>query len=40
MDYVEKEVSGKPGVELYMEQFFNATVWTRMKDRIVTIKVA
>jgi hypothetical protein len=40
MDYTEKEVSGKPGVELYMEQFFNATVWTRMKDRIVTIKVA
>lgn len=40
MDYVEKEVTGKPGKELYMEQFFNATVWTRMKDRIVTIKVA
>ena len=40
MDYSEKEVSGKPGVELYMEQFFNATVWTRMKDRILTVKVA
>lgn len=38
MDYKEKDVSAKPGVELEMEQFYNATVWTRMKDRIVTIK--
>lgn len=39
MDYVEKRVSGKHGVELEMEQFYNATVWTRMKDRVLTIKV-
>lgn len=39
MDYVEKEVSGKAGVELYMEQFYNATIWTRMKDRVLAIKV-
>jgi hypothetical protein len=39
MDYHEKEVSGKPGVELYMEQFYNAVIWTRMKDRVLAIKV-
>lgn len=39
MDYVEKEVGGKPGVEVYMEQFYNAVIWTRMKDRVVAIKV-
>lgn len=39
MDYTEKEVSGKAGVELYMEQFHNETVWTRMRDRVLTIKV-
>ncbi len=38
MDYTETKVGGKPGKELYMEQFFNATIWTRMKGRIVTIK--
>ena len=39
MDYHEKEVSGKPGVELYMEQFYNATIWTRMKDRVLAVRV-
>jgi stringent starvation protein B len=39
MDYVEKEVGGKPGVELYMEQFYNAVIWTRMKDRVLAIRV-
>ena len=39
MDYHEKEVSGKPGVELYMEQFYNAVIWTRMKDRVLNIRV-
>lgn len=38
MDYVEKDVTLKPGKELYMEQFHNSKVWTRMVDRIVTIK--
>jgi stringent starvation protein B len=39
MDYVEKEVGGKPGVELYMEQFYNAVIWTRMRDRVLAIRV-
>jgi len=39
MDYVEKEVGGKPGVEVYMEQFYNAVIWTRNKDRVIAIKV-
>lgn len=39
MDYHEKEVAGKPGVELYMEQFYNAVIWTRQKDRVVAYKV-
>jgi hypothetical protein len=38
MDYEEKVVSGKPGVELFMEQFYNGTIWTRMKNRVVHIK--
>lgn len=38
MEYNEKDVSGKPGKELEMEQLYNATVWTRMKSRILTIK--
>lgn len=38
MDYTETKVEGKPGRELFMEQFHNSTVWTKMKDRIVTIK--
>lgn len=39
MSYEEKKVSGKPGVELYMEQFYNATIWSRMIGRLVTVKV-
>jgi hypothetical protein len=39
MDYHEKEVAGKPGVELYMEQFYNAVIWTRMKERVLAYKV-
>lgn len=39
MEYVEKDVAGKPGKELYMEQFYNAVIWTRMKSRVLAIKV-
>jgi hypothetical protein len=39
MDYTETKVAGKPGRELYMEQFHNSTVWTKMKDRLVTVLV-
>ena len=39
MDYTEKEVSAKAGVELYMEQFFNHTIWTRMVPQIGTVLV-
>jgi hypothetical protein len=39
MDYHEKEVSGKAGVELFMEQFYNVTVWTRKADQLFTCKV-
>ena len=39
MEYTEKEVAGKPGVEVYMEQFYNAVIWTRMKKRVVAYKV-
>lgn len=39
MDYTEKEVSGKAGVEVYMEQFMNNTVWTRMRPLVGTILV-
>jgi len=39
MDYVEKDVTLKPGKELYMEQFYNATIWTRMKKRVLAVKV-
>lgn len=39
MDYEEKSVSGKAGVELYMEQFYNAVIWTRNKNRVVAVKV-
>jgi len=39
MDYEEKAVSGKAGVELYMEQFYNGVIWTRMKSRVVAVKV-
>lgn len=40
MDYEEKSVSAKAGRELFMEQLYNATVWTRNKERVVTIKVS
>lgn len=39
MSYEEKPVGGKPGVELYMEQFYNATIWSRMKGRVKAVKV-
>jgi len=39
MDYEEKSVSGKAGVELYMEQFYNAVIWTGMKLRVLAVKV-
>lgn len=39
MSYEEKKVGGKPGVELYMEQFYNATIWSRQKGRVLAIKV-
>lgn len=37
MDYEEKKVSGKAGVEVFMEQFFNHTVWTRKAPLIGTV---
>jgi len=37
MDYHEKEVSGKAGVELYMEQFMQTTIWTKKKPLVGTI---
>lgn len=39
MDYHEKEVSGKAGVELFMEQFYNTTIWTRKGDQLFTVLV-
>jgi len=40
MDYTETKVEGKPGRELYLEQFHNSVVWSGQKDRVVTIKTA
>jgi hypothetical protein len=40
MDYTETKVAGKPGRELYLEQFHNSTMWSQMADRVVTIKTA
>jgi hypothetical protein len=40
MDYTETKVEGKPGRELYLEQFHNSVVWSGMKDRCVTIKTS
>lgn len=37
--YEEKKVSGKHGIELEISQLHNETIWTRMKDRIVAIRV-
>lgn len=39
MEYTETKVSGKPGRELYMEQFYNAVIWSRQKSRVLAIKV-
>ena len=39
MDYKEIDVSGKHGQELKMSQLYNATVWSKMKDRLATVKV-
>lgn len=39
MDYHEKEVSGKAGVELFMEQFYNTTIWTLKQPLIGTVLV-
>lgn len=39
MDYEEKRVSGKAGVEVFMEQFYNYTVWTRKQPLVGTILV-
>jgi len=40
MDYTETKVEGKPGRELYLEQFHNSTLWSQMRDRVVTIKTS
>lgn len=40
MDYTETKVEGKPGRELYLEQFHNSTLWSGMSDRVVTIKTS
>lgn len=39
MDYEEKKVGGKPGVELYMEQFYIGVIWSRMKEQVLAVKV-
>lgn len=39
MDYTETKVAGKPGRELYLEQFHNSVLWTRMRERVVTLKL-
>lgn len=39
MDYEEKPVSGTDGVEAFMRQFFNATIWSKKKGRGVAIWV-
>lgn len=39
MDYEEKKVSGKAGVEVFMEQFYNHTVWTRKAPLVGTVLV-
>jgi hypothetical protein len=40
MDYTETKVEGKPGRELYLEQFHNSVLWSGMEDRVVTIKTS
>lgn len=39
MEYEEKKVGGKAGVELFMEQFYNHTVWTRKRPLVGTVLV-
>lgn len=39
MDYEEKPVSGTDGVECFMRQFYNATIWSKKKGRGVAIWV-
>ena len=39
MDYEEKKVGGKAGVEVFMEQFYNHTVWTRKRPLVGTVLV-
>lgn len=39
MDFHEKEVSAKAGVELFMEQFYNRTIWTRKQPLVGTVLV-
>jgi len=39
MDYEEKSVSAKAGVEIYMEQFYNYKIWTRMQPLVGTVLV-
>lgn len=39
MDYEEKPVSGTDGIEVMLRQFYNGVIWTRMKSRVVSIKV-
>jgi hypothetical protein len=37
--YKEKDVSGKHGIELEVSQLYNATIWTRMKNRVLNVLV-
>ena len=39
MDYEEKPVSGTDGKEVFLRQFYNATIWTRNLTRGVAIRV-
>jgi hypothetical protein len=39
MDYEEKAVSAKAGVEIYMEQFYAHTIWSRMQALVGTVLV-
>jgi len=40
MDYEEKPVSGTDGIEVFLRQFYNAVIWTKMKSRVIAIKVS
>lgn len=39
MEYEEKAVSSKAGKELFMEQFYNTTIWTRKQPLVGTVLV-